>query len=77
MSYERNLEAQASVLKRWLNPSEIETEYGFSKSWQSKARMAGSGVNFPFSKIGKFVISDRIALDKWIEAHSVKGGDHE
>lgn len=59
--------------KRWLNPSELETEYGFSKSWQGKARMSGSGSNLPFSKIGKFVKYDRFIIDKWLELHQVQG----
>lgn len=59
--------------KRWLNPSELEAEYGFSKSWQSKARMLKNGSNLPFNKIGKFVRYDRFAIDTWIEKHNVKG----
>lgn len=61
--------------KRWLNPSELEAKYGFSKSWQAKARMAGSGSTIPFSKLGKFVRYDRVAIDAWLEEHSVKGGE--
>lgn len=68
-----NLDTQPSVQKRWLNPSELETEYGFSKSWQSKARMLKSDSSLPFSKIGKFVKYDRFAIDTWIEKHNVKG----
>lgn len=59
--------------KRWLNPSELEAVYGFSKSWQSKARMLKNGSNIPFNKIGKFVRYDRFAIDTWIEKHNVKG----
>lgn len=69
-----NLEAQQSVLKRWLNPSELESEYGFSKSWQAKARMSESGSSLPFSKIGKFIRYDRFEIDSWLEDHIVKGG---
>lgn len=69
-----NLEAHTSVLKRWLNPSELESEYGFSKSWQAKARMSKSGSSLPFSKIGKFIKYDRFEIDSWLEAHIVKGG---
>lgn len=69
-----NLETPKSVLKRWLNPLELETEYGFSKSWQAKARMSESGSSLPFSKIGKFVKYDRYAIDAWLEENSVKGG---
>lgn len=62
-----------STQKRWLNPSELETEYGFSKSWQGKARMSGSRSNLPFSKIGKFVKYDRFTIDKWLKLHQVQG----
>lgn len=41
--------------KRWLNPKELEELYGFSRSWQSKARMSGSGSSLPFSKIGSYI----------------------
>lgn len=61
------------VKKRWLNPSELELEYGFSKSTQSKMRMASSHSNIPFSKIGKYIRYDRASIDKWIEEHQVGG----
>ncbi|BDY12399.1 helix-turn-helix transcriptional regulator [Hydrogenimonas cancrithermarum] len=60
--------------KRWLSPAELEAEYGFSKSSQSKMRMATSGSNIPFSKIGgKYIRYDRFAIDKWLEEHQVQG----
>jgi hypothetical protein len=61
--------------KRWLNPSELEAEYGFSKSSQSKMRMVSNSSKIPFSKIGNFIKYDRIAIDKWLEANQVQGGD--
>lgn len=60
--------------KRWLNPSELEVEYGFSKSSQAKMRMASNSSTLPFSKIGKYVRYDRVAIDKWLEEHQVQGG---
>jgi len=60
--------------KRWLSPIELEAEYGFSKSTQAKMRMVSSSSNIPFSKIGKYVRYDRIAIDKWLEDHQVQGG---
>lgn len=63
--------------KRWLNPSELEAEYGFSKSTQAKLRMVSNSSNIPYSKIGKFIRYDRLAIDAWIEDHIVKGGYHE
>jgi len=63
----------AKLAKRWLSPSELEEEYGFSKSTQSKMRMRSSASNLPYSKVGKFVKYDRIAIDKWLEAHKIQG----
>lgn len=61
-------------LKRWLTPNEIETEYGFSKSWQAKSRMSSNKSSIPFSKIGgKYIRYDRFALDAWLEKHQVQG----
>ncbi len=58
--------------KRWLNPSDLKVEYGFSNSWQAKARMSNSGSSLPFVKVGKFVKYDRVAIDKWLESHTIK-----
>lgn len=70
---ELNLEALSSVLKRWLTPSQLEKEYGFSKSSQSKMRMLSSNSNIPFSKIGKYIRYDRIEIDIWLKNHQVQG----
>jgi len=70
-----NLEAQQSVFKRWLSPSELEVEYGFGKSAQAKMRMASNSSTIPFSKIGKYIRYDRVAIDKWLENHNVQGGE--
>ncbi len=59
--------------KSWLNPSELEEEYGFSKSTQSKFRMASNSSTIPFSKIGKFIRYKRDLIDAWLEQHQVKG----
>jgi len=65
----------SNLEKRWLSPSELETEYGFSKSTQAKMRMASNSSIIPFSKIGgKFIRYDRLAIDKWLEDHQVQGG---
>lgn len=59
---------------RWLNPSQLEAEYGFSKSWQGKARMTSNPSSIPFSKIGgKYIRYDRQQIDKWLEDHQVQG----
>jgi len=62
-----------TVNKRWLNPSELEMAYGFSKSTQAKMRMHSNDSNIPFSKIGKYIRYDRVAIDKWLEEHQVGG----
>ena len=67
------LENQApTILKRWMNPQQLEEEYGFSQSWQSKARMTSSGSSLPFHKVGKFIKYDRQEIDKWIEDHKIR-----
>ena len=60
--------------KRWLSPSDLEEEYGFSKSTQAKMRMSSSSSSLPFVKIGaKFVRYDRYQIDKWLEEHQIQG----
>ena len=62
-----------TINKRWLSPSELADEYGFSKSNQAKMRMISSGSSFPFSKVGRHIKYDRIEIDKWLESHQVQG----
>ncbi len=59
--------------KRWLSPSELEVEFGFSKSAQAKMRMSSNTSTLPFSKIGKFVRYDRCEIDIWLEQHQIQG----
>ncbi len=64
----------SEIQNRWLTPSELHTEYGFSKSWQSKARMASNNSSLPFSKIGgKYIRYDRYLIDAWLSDHQVQG----
>jgi len=68
------VELYAKLTKRWLSPDDLEKEYGFSKSTQSKMRMQSSNATLPFSKIGgKYIRYDRVAIDKWLEEHQVNG----
>lgn len=63
--------------KRWLNPSELEAEYGIKRNTQSKMRMRSAKIKIPFSKIGsKIVRYDRHKLDEWLENNAVEVG-HE
>ena len=60
--------------KRWMSPEELALEYGFSKSTQAKMRMANNSSTIPFSKIGgKYIRYHRVAIDKWLEDHVVRG----
>lgn len=59
--------------RRWLTPDGLEEEYGFRKSTQAKMRMASNSSTIPFSKIGRYIRYDRIAIDRWLEDHKVQG----
>jgi len=59
--------------KRWLTPLELEKLMGWSRSWQSKARMSSSRIKLPYKKISKFVIYDRLQIDAFVEEHQVQG----
>ncbi len=54
--------------KRWLSPTELEDEFGFSKSTQAKYRMDRK---IPFSKLGKYIRYDRNEIDVWLEEAKV------
>jgi len=67
-------EVYAKLTKRWLSPNDLEEEYGFSKSTQSKMRMQSSNSTIPFSKVGgKYIRYDRYLIDKWLEQHQIRG----
>lgn len=66
-------EKYAKLAKRWLSPSELFEEYGFSQSSQSKMRQRNSASTLPFSKVGKYIRYDRVAIDKWLEEHKIQG----
>ena len=55
--------------KQWLTPKELESEYGFSKSTQSKYRM---NRKIPFSKIGKYIRYNRNEINQWLESNKVE-----
>lgn len=63
----------ASRYPRWMSPEILAKEYSFSKSTQAKMRMASNSSTIPFSKIGKYIRYDRVAIDKWLEDHKVQG----
>ena len=55
--------------KRWLNPTELEEEFGISKSTQAKMRMNRA---IPFNKVSKFIRYDRIEINLWLEEHKIE-----
>lgn len=62
-------EETPTTLKRWLNPTELSKEFGFSESNQAKLRMNNK---IPFSKIGRYVRYDRLEIDKWLENNRIE-----
>jgi len=57
--------------KRWLSPTDFETEFDISKSTQAKLRMQKK---IPYSKVGGFIRYDREKIDKWFEDHKISDG---
>lgn len=55
--------------KQWLNPRELEQEYGFSLSTQAKYRMDRK---IPFSKIGKYIRYSRDDINEWLNSNRVE-----
>ena len=51
-------------LKRWLTIEDVEREYNFNSNTQARMRRFKL---IPFSKVGKKIRYDRLALDKWLE----------
>ena len=59
---------QTNTPNRWLSPTDLSNEYGFSKSTQSKLRMKKK---IPFSKVGKKILYCRFSIDNWIEDNRI------
>ena len=55
-------------LKEWLDPTELENEFHFSRSTQAKMRMNSL---IPYHKIGKYVRYKRSEINKWLDAAKV------
>ena len=56
-------------LKRWLEISDVELEYGFNNNTQKRMRRLKL---IPFSKVGKKIRYDRVELDKWLEDNKIE-----
>ena len=61
-------DTQTNIPNRWLSPTDLLNEYGFSKSTQSKLRM---NKKIPFSKVGSKIFYCRKSIDNWIEDNRV------
>lgn len=48
----------------WLTPIQLEDEYFFSRSRQSRLRVEKK---IPFSKIGSYIRYNREAINQWLE----------
>jgi len=55
------IDAVMQTQKEWLNPNELEAEFGILKSTQAKMRMART---LPYHKIGKYVRYHRPDINK-------------
>ncbi len=58
---EKLIEAVKQMQKEWLNPNELESEFGILKSTAAKMRMAKT---LPYHKIGKYVRYSRSDINK-------------
>ena len=56
--------------KEWINPNEVNKEYGFSTSTLAKWRM--NKINLVFHKIGKFIKYKRSDIEAFIESNKVE-----
>ncbi len=56
--------------KEWLNPQEVNKEFGFSVSTLAKWRMVNH--NLPFSKIGKYIKYKRDDIVQFLEGNRVE-----
>lgn len=61
---------ETSNQREWLNPKEVEAEFGLSKSTTAKWRM--SNKHLQFSKIGKYIKYKRSDIVKFLEAHTIE-----
>ncbi len=58
------------TLKEWLNPQEVNKEFGFSTSTLAKWRM--KNLNLSFSKIGKYIKYKRSDIETFLESSKVE-----
>lgn len=57
-------------IKEWLNPREVNKEFGFSTSTLAKWRM--NNLNLIFSKVGKYIRYKRSDIEAFLESNKVE-----
>ncbi|WP_309499702.1 helix-turn-helix domain-containing protein [Sulfurovum sp.] len=71
---EAQKEAKETLLavgqKEWLNPREVNSQYGLSVSTLAKWRMYN--LNLVFSKIGKYIKYKRSDIEAFLESNKVE-----
>ena len=64
------MEQQNISQKEWLNPQEVNKEFGFSTSTLAKWRM--DNLNLVFSKMGKYIRYKRSDIEAFLESNKVE-----
>ena len=59
----------ATERKEWMNPREVNKEFGFSTATLAKWRM--NNLNLVFSKMGKYIRYKRSDIEAFIESNKV------
>ncbi len=59
-----------TLIKEWLNPKEVNSEFGFSIVTLAKWRMINK--NLPFSKVGNFIKYKRSDIEEFLNSNIVK-----
>jgi len=57
------------IQKEWINPNEVNQEFGFSVSTLAKWRMTKK--HLKFSKIGKYIKYKRSDIENFLQDHSM------
>ena len=56
--------------KQWINPKEVNDDYGLSVSTLAKWRMDRK--HLPFSKVGKYIKYKRADVEAFLDSHRVE-----
>ena len=63
------MEQQNKSQKNWLNPREVNQEFGLSVSTLAKWRM--QNLHLPFSKVGKYIKYKKADVEAFLNANVV------